>query len=146
MRFWMVLIFFILGGCATSSERIPHYFHNEHNGLIPGQSTLVDTMQTLGAPQKIETTINGRNYYFAKATINFSGTDQEHINTIQIVNDPNYISPSGVKLNDAIDQARKKINHYKDGLKTIYDPRRGIFYWHDGAVIKKIVLVYSAYK
>ncbi|EKD34958.1 MAG: hypothetical protein ACD_75C02109G0001, partial [uncultured bacterium] len=78
------------------------------------------------------------------AIINFPGGGNPKVNTIQIYNDRNYKSPSGIQLFDEVSKAEKSIDSANEG-STIFDKKNGIVYWHDGKKITKIVLVYSAY-
>ena len=121
-------------------------FNNQYNGLRPGYSTIDEVFSLQGAPTEIKNTRNGKNYIFKDITVNFSGRDKEHINTIIIRSDYNYICPNGIKLKEDIKTAKIKLKQYRERHNCLYDFLNGIFYWHNGNNITKIVLAYEAKK
>lgn len=147
----LVLVCFFLPGIVFGKENKSVnqqellYFNNNYKGLRPGKTTFNETIQILGKPIRIEKTANGANYQFQGVVVNFSGQDRDKINTININNDFYYVCPNGIRLNDDVRRV-KDVLRQPIPESAFYDNRNGIFYWHNGKHITKIVLAYSAYK
>ena len=135
----------LLFGC-TNKKNVTLTFDNQYKGLKPGHSTLADVFDKLGEPISKKKTSNGMNYYFKEVKVNFSGKNKKYLNTLTITADFSYICPNGVQLNENIVSVRNKLKESRKTSTWFYDNKQGIFYWHDGEKITKLVLAYQAFK
>jgi hypothetical protein len=120
-------------------------FANSYRGLRIGQSTLKDANSIFGRYVSVKSTPNGRNYRFPQVIVNISDPDRVRISTVTIDKDYKYTTAAGVKLGQTVALARKRLPVRKEGKGWLYDDRKGIFYWHDGKRVNRIILVHQAY-
>ena len=124
--------------CSPAEAAIRNYTNN-YKGVYTGISSLLDTFRQLGTPIKVEKAGKGYKYRFEKVDVTFGGKEDARVNTIIIDKDYQYIDPNGFKLGDRIAAVKARVEGEYGG-KTIIDYNNGIVYWHDGEVIKIIVL------
>lgn len=139
------LVISMAGIVAAGSENVAasaKKYVNGYKGVFTGASSLQDVCKELGAPIRMEETKNGHNYRFKGAIVNFSGRDREKVNTVIIDNDYEYTDPNGFKLGDKVEDVMNKVE-VRSGSSTMSDKKHGIVYWHNGKVIKRIVLTRS---
>ncbi len=127
--------------CSPAAAAIRNYTNN-YKGVYTGISSLLDTFRQLGTPIKVETAGKGYKYRFEKVDVTFGGKENARVNTIIIDKDYQYIDPNGFKLGDKITAVKARFGG-KPGGNTVTDHNNGIIYWHNGEVIKRIVLAAS---
>ncbi len=115
------------GKIADEQPPVQHY-----KMLIPGKTTLSQMYDRQGEPNKIAETKNGKNYIYDGYTVNFSGPRSSTINTITILNDVDYVTPTGIRVGDSREAVNKTLESnelYGQSSPALVDYDKSLYYW-----------------
>ena len=124
------LIFFAVNGLAGTY-------------LNPGVDGYSEMLNTLGRPLKIETTSDGKNYYYKDVIVNISGSDQSTIMTVSYLKPNVYQKYLNLDVGMTAEAIKWQLDDYYEHKESTYhfitDYRRSLIFWIEKGVVSKMV-------
>lgn len=135
----MRLIIFILLACITISTQAELVkYNNSYEGIIVGQSTLVDVMHVHGEPLKVTKSLNNTTYTYPKFSIHIS--DNESAIFSIAIRDSNYVDVNDMKVGFPAEILVTKFHALIDRNGYYVDKNNGIIYWLSNGKVTVIAL------